>query len=99
LRPQRLWLIASQPGLILAAIGVIGLVESIIAAPRSRMRRAAPLALGLVLVASVPVTVATTRLIASTWTEPIYAHLRLGADRVPYTSHLVPSHPAPTHPL
>src|SRR4029078_8379714 len=97
LRPQRLWLIASQPGLILAAIGVIGLVESIIAAPRSRMRRAAPLALGLVLVASVPVTVATTRLLASTWTEPIYAHLRLGPDRAPdFHPLLPPPSPPPT---
>ena len=33
LRPQRLWLIASQPGLILAAIGLVGLVDAIVAAP------------------------------------------------------------------
>ena len=97
LRPQRLWLIASQPGLILAAIGLVGLVEAIVAAPRSRIRRAAPLAVVLVLVASVPVTVATTRLLASTWTEPIYAHLRLGPDRVPDFAALLPSHsPRPT---
>jgi hypothetical protein len=97
LRPQRLWLIASQPGLILSAIGLVGLVEAIVAAPRSRIRRAAPLAVVLVLVASVPVTVATTRLLASTWTEPIYAHLRLGPDRVPDFAALLPSHsPRPT---
>lgn len=93
LRPQRLWLIASQPGLILAAIGLVGLVEAIVAAPRSRIRRSAPLAVVLVLVASVPVTLATTRLIASTWTEPVYAHLRLGADRVPDFATLLPSKP------
>jgi hypothetical protein len=97
LRPQRLWLIASQPGLILGAIGLVGLVEAIVAAPRSRIRRAAPLAIAFVLVASVPVTVATTRLLASTWTEPIYAHLRLWADRVPDFGALLPSHsPRPT---
>lgn len=97
LRPQRLWLIASQPGLILAALGLVGVVEAVVAAPRSRIRRAAPLAVGLVLVVSVPVTVATTRLIASTWTEPIYAHLRLGPDRVPDFAALLPSHsPRPT---
>ncbi len=97
LRPQRLWLIASQPGLILAAIGLVGLVEAIVAAPRSRIRRASPLAVVLVLVASVPVTVATTRLLASTWTEAVYAHLRLGPDRVPDFTALLPSHaPRPT---
>jgi hypothetical protein len=97
LRPQRLWLIASQPGLVLAAIGLVGMVEAIVAAPRSRIRRAAPLAVVLVLVASLPVTVATTRLLASTWTEPIYAHLRLGPDRVPDFAVLLPSHsPRPT---
>ncbi len=97
LRPQRLWMIASQPGLILAAMGLMALVEAIVAAPRSRIRRAAPLAVALVLVASVPVTVATTRLLASTWTEPIYAHLRLGPDRVPDFAALLPSHaPRPT---
>jgi hypothetical protein len=42
-----------------------------------------------VLVATVPVTLATTRLLASTWTEPIYAHLRLGPDRVPAFDELL----------
>ena len=83
LRPQRLWLISSQPGLLLAAIGVVALAEAVVAAPRSRIRRAVPVIVAIVLVASVPVTVATTRLLASTWTEPVYAHLRLGPDRVP----------------
>ena len=76
-------MIASQPGLILAAMGLVALVEAVVAAPRSRIRRALPLVVAVVLVASVPVTVATTRLLASTWTEPVYAHLRLDRDRVP----------------
>ena len=93
LRPQRLWLIASQPGLILAAIGLVALVEAIVAAPRSRIRRAAPLASSSSWSRRVPVTVATTRLLASTWTEPIYAHLRPRPDRVPDFAALLPSHP------
>ena len=36
-------MIASQPGLILAAMGLVALVEAIVAAPRSRIRRAVPL--------------------------------------------------------
>ena len=47
-------MIASQPGLILAAMGLVGFVEAIVAAPRSMFRRAAPLAVALVLVASLP---------------------------------------------
>jgi hypothetical protein len=51
----------------------------------------------VVLVATVPVTAATTRLLASTWTEPTYAHLRLGPDRVPdFATLLDVSPPRPT---
>ena len=83
LRPQRLWMIASQPGLILAAMGLVALAEAAVAAPSSRIRRVAPVIVAVVLLATVPVTVATTRLLALTWTEPTYAHLRLGPDRCP----------------
>jgi hypothetical protein len=93
LRPQRLWMIASQPGLILAAMGLVALAEAVVAAPRSRIRRAVPVIVAVVLVACVPVTVATSRLLASTWTEPIYAHLRLGPDRVPDFATLLETHP------
>jgi hypothetical protein len=86
-------MIASQPGLILAAMGLVALVEGVVAAPRSRIGRAVPLVIAMVLVASVPDTVATTRLLASTWTEPIYAHLRLGPDRVPDFATLLETHP------
>jgi len=65
----------------------------VVAAPRSRIRRALPLIVSVVLVASVPVTVATTRLLASTWTEPVYAHLRLGPDRVPDFATLLETNP------
>ncbi len=53
LRPQRMWLVASQPGLILAAIGLVALVEARASRPpRSRIRRAVPLVVAIVLVAS-----------------------------------------------
>ena len=83
LRPQRLWLISSQPGLILAAIGLVALAEAIVDAPRSPLRRAGALVVAVVIVASLPATLATTRLLASTWTEQVYADLRIGPDRVP----------------
>jgi hypothetical protein len=83
LRPQRMWLLSSQPGLILAAMGLVALAESIAASPRWRFRRAVPLVIAAVLVASAPATLATTGLMASLWTEPRYAHLRLGPNRVP----------------
>jgi len=83
LRPQRMWLISSQPGLILAAMGLVALAEAIASAPRSRLRRAGALIVAGVLVTSIPTTLATTRLLAATWTQPVYADLRLGPDRVP----------------
>jgi hypothetical protein len=54
-------------------------------------------AIVIVLIATVPVTLATTRLLASTWTEPVYAHLRLVDDRVPEFDQLLDVHgPRPT---
>lgn len=97
LRPQRMWLISSQPGLILAAMGLVALAEAIAAWPRSRLRRAIPLVVVTVLVASAPATFATTRLLAILWNEPGYAHLRLGPDRVPAMDALLGSRtPRPT---
>ena len=97
LRPQRLWLVASQPGLILAAMGTVALAGAIVAAPRSRIRRATPLILVIVLIAALPVTIATTRLLAILWTEPVYAHLRIGPDRVPdFDALLDAAAPRPT---
>ncbi|MGK2849446.1 MAG: hypothetical protein ACSLFN_00815 [Candidatus Limnocylindrales bacterium] len=87
LRPQRMWMVASQPGLILAAIGLVGLVDEVVAgrwrSVPSRARRAAPLLLATILVASLPATLATTRLMTFLWVEPQYAHLSFAADRVP----------------
>ena len=82
LRPQRLWLIASQPGAILAAIGVIPLAGWL--RPRlghPRLVRAVLAA--LVLVIAVPTVLLTLRLLFQTWTVPVYADLQLVDDRVP----------------
>ncbi|HET7677771.1 MAG TPA: hypothetical protein VFK38_07940 [Candidatus Limnocylindrales bacterium] len=89
LRPQRLWLISSQPAAILAAIGLVAAVESLRPGRRWRPRLAAPLLVGAILVASVPTTVATLRVLFDTWFLPIYAHLDLVEDRVPDFAALV----------
>ncbi len=89
LRPQRMWMVSSQPGLILAAIGLVALVEAI---RRRRIASARLVTAGLVatlLVATVPTTLATELLLWNTWTDPRYADLQLGPDRVPDMSELL----------
>ncbi len=81
LRPQRLWLIASQPLAILAAIGLATLAEHLLA--RRHPRWVAPAIVGVVLAASVPATAATADIVARTWTTDTYAMLDRTADRVP----------------
>jgi hypothetical protein len=82
-----MWLVASQPGLILAALGLVALVENIVARGSSGAGRGArwavPLLLAATLVASLPATAATARLMTILWTEARYAHLVIGPDRVP----------------
>ena len=86
-RPQRMWLLASQPGLILAAMGLVAVVEAVAARPTSLFataaRRAVPVFAAVVLIASLPTTAATARLMTFLWVEPRYAHLQLDRDRVP----------------
>jgi hypothetical protein len=87
LRPQRLWLVASQPGLILAAMGLVALIDAV-RARRSPLtirapRWAVPVTLAILLVMSLPGTVATARLMTFLWVEPRYAHLALERDHVP----------------
>jgi hypothetical protein len=86
-RPQRMWLLASQPGLILAAMGLVAFVEAL-AARRSSVfvpaiRRTVAVFAAVVLIASLPTTVATARLMTFLWVEPRYAHLQLDRDHVP----------------
>lgn len=96
LRPQRMWLVASQPGLILAAIGLVALVQTIAVRRSSTVaaatRWAIPVAIAVVLIASLPATVAAARLMTILWLEPRYAHLALDRDRVPDMGRLLDVH-------
>lgn len=83
LRPQRLWLLSSQPAAILAGIGLAWMAEHVVAGRLPRPGLAAQLVAITLIVATVPTTFFTARLLSGTWTEPEYAHLRLLRDRVP----------------
>jgi hypothetical protein len=87
LRPQRLWLIASQPLAILAAIGLVTAAEHVLLARHPRW--VTPAVVALVLVASLPATAATASIVASTWTRDVYAMLDRDADRVPHFDALL----------
>ncbi|HTC86092.1 MAG TPA: hypothetical protein VK656_05285 [Candidatus Acidoferrum sp.] len=88
LRPQRMWLLASQPMTILAAMGLVVIAEDL-AARIHRPTSLVPLVVAGCLVATVPATVATSRLLAITWTTATYADLDLRSDRVPDFSSLL----------
>jgi hypothetical protein len=94
LRPQRMWLIAGQPMAALAAIGLAAATEDVIWRIRPIRPAPRPAIVALVgvatLAACVPTTFATARLLAGTWTTPIYAALDLRADRVPDFAQLLP---------
>ena len=108
LRPQRLWLVASQPGLILAAMGLIALVEEVVSRhwsegrpprpPRPRRaRRATTLMIAAVLVATIPATAATARVMTFLWVENQYAHMYPDREGVPDMGDLLDVHsPRPT---
>ncbi|HLO34466.1 MAG TPA: hypothetical protein VK194_00220, partial [Candidatus Deferrimicrobium sp.] len=83
LRPQRLWLLSSQPAAILAAIGLVALAHEIGERRRARPRLAPALIVAIVLATALPTVAFTLRQLSTTWTEPVYAHLRLDRDRVP----------------
>jgi hypothetical protein len=92
-RPQRMWLLASQAGLILAAMGLVALV-GVFAARRGSanapsVRWAIPLCIAVVLVASLPTTAATARLMTFLWIEPRYAYLDFDRDHVPDMARLL----------
>jgi hypothetical protein len=95
LQPQRLWLLSGQPMTMLAAIGLVAATEDLIG--RLRPVRLAPrtaiagLLVGAMVVACVPTTAATARLLSETWTSPTYAHLDLRSDRVPSFASLLPA--------
>jgi hypothetical protein len=95
LQPQRLWLLSGQPMTMLAAIGLVAATEDLVG--RLRPARLAPrtaiagLLVGATVVACVPTTAATARLLSETWTSPTYAHLDLWSDRVPSFKSLLPA--------
>jgi hypothetical protein len=83
LRPQRLWLIAGQPAMILAAIGLVTVAEDVILGTLRRARLLVPIVVAVPLVITVPTTLATQQLLWTIWPTPQYAHLRLDVDHVP----------------
>ena len=90
-------MLASQPGLLLAAMGLVALAEALRRNRPTRTRLVAAAVAITILVATVPTTVATERLLWTVGTEPRYAHLRLGPDRVPdFTDLLAVAGPRPT---
>jgi uncharacterized protein DUF6541 len=89
LRPQRMWMVSSQAGLILAAIGLVALVESLVRRRPSASRFLVPGLVVTLLVACLPATLATERLLWTIWSDRRYAHLQLGPDRVPEMARLL----------
>ena len=83
LRPQRLWLLASQPGAILAAIGLWAIVAQIVERRWHRPRWRTAAVVAVVLAMSVVTVAFTQRQLFQTWLNPEYAALRLDADHVP----------------
>jgi hypothetical protein len=89
LRPQRMWMVSSQAGLILAAIGLVAVAEYLVRRRPSVTRCLVPGLVVTLLVACLPATVATERLLWTIWSDQRYAHLQLGPDRVPEMSSLL----------
>jgi len=89
LRPQRLWLLSSQPGAILAAIGLVALAQRVVGLRWRRPRLVQPSIAAVFLLLSVPTVVFTLRLMSQTWLQPQYAHLLLDRDHVPNMANLL----------
>lgn len=92
LRPQRLFLLASQPIAILAAVGLLTAAEDLAV----RWRRPATVRVAFaiaVIAATVPTAAVTSYRAATAFDAPIYAHLDLVDDRVPDFRAIVPARP------
>lgn len=96
LRPQRMWLLASQPMAILAAIGLAAIADHALTRLGQRRRWVALTVAAVLVLITVPTTIATARLVASTWNRPTYAHLDLASDRVPAFGSLLGRDGAPS---
>ncbi|HKG57097.1 MAG TPA: hypothetical protein VKA85_07610 [Candidatus Limnocylindrales bacterium] len=82
-RPELMWLVASQPLAILAAIGLSTATEALL---RTRWRQpslVAPSVAVVVLLACAPATAATAGIVGAAWPRPAFAHLDLETDSVP----------------
>lgn len=92
LRPQRLFLLASQPIAILAAVGLMTAAEDLAV----RWRRPTTLRVAMaiaVIAATLPTATITVYREATAFASPIYAHLDLVDDRVPDFRSIVPQEP------
>jgi hypothetical protein len=83
LRPQRLWLLSSQPAAILAAIGLVVLAQNVVGRRWHRPRLIGLAIVAVVLAMAIPTVAITLRQLFQTWVDPAYAHLQLDRDRVP----------------
>ena len=90
LRPQRMWLVSSQPMAILAAIGVAVVAEAVVEGRWRRPRWVVPAVAAAVVVMALPATLGTARVVGQAWQIPSYAHLNLETDRVPDFRALYP---------
>jgi hypothetical protein len=96
LRPQRLWLLASQPAAILAAIGLVALARELVGRRWHRPRFVGPIIVALILAAAIPSVAFTLRQLFQTWVEPAYAHLQIERDRVPDMAEILAARPTPS---
>jgi hypothetical protein len=96
LRPQRLWLLSSQPAAILASIGLVALARDVVGRRWHRPRWIAPVIVAVVLAAAVPTVTFTLRQLFQTWIEPAYAHLELDRDRVPDMASILATRTTPS---
>ena len=96
LRPQRLWLLSSQPAAILAAIGLVALARAFVGRRWHRPRLVGPVIVAAILAAAVPTVVFTLRQLFQTWVEPAYAHLQIERDRVPDMASVLAARPKPS---
>lgn len=96
LRPQRLWLLSSQPAAILAAIGLVTLAHDVVVRRWHRPRLIGPVIVAVVLATAIPTVAFTLRQLFQTWVDPAYAHLQLDRDRVPDMASILGTRATPS---
>jgi hypothetical protein len=96
LRPQRLWLLSSQPAAILAAIGLFALARDVVGRRSRRPRLIGPVIVAVFLAAAIPTVAFTLRQLFQQWVDPVYAHLQLDRDRVPDMASILGTRATPS---